>query len=87
MRKSIERLRPSIRSSTKRSWKAGRADCDASFAPCDAKHLDRYLAEFYFRQNIREKLHVTDTERMALAVRAGRGKHLTYQTTHSEAEA
>jgi hypothetical protein len=53
----------------------------------DAKHLDRYLAEFDFRQNTRAKLGVTDTERMALAVRAGRGKRLTYQTTHSEAEA
>jgi transposase-like protein len=53
----------------------------------DAKHLDRYLAEFDFRQNNREKLGVNDTERMARAVRAGRGKRLTYQTTHSEAEA
>jgi len=52
----------------------------------DAKHLDRYLAEFDFRQNTRAKLGVTDTERMALAVRAGRGKRLTYQTTHSETE-
>jgi transposase-like protein len=51
------------------------------------KHLDRYLAEFDFRQNTREKLGVNDAERMALATRAAKGKRLTYQTTHSAAEA
>jgi transposase-like protein len=53
----------------------------------DAKHLDRYLAEFDFRQNTREKLGVTDTERMAIATRSAKGKRLTYQTTHSAEEA
>ncbi len=47
----------------------------------DSKHLDRYLAEFDFRQNNREKLGINDTERMVLAVRSARGKRLTYQTT------
>ncbi len=48
----------------------------------DAKHIDRYLAEFDFRQNTRAKLGINDEQRAALAVRAGKGKRLTYQTTH-----
>jgi transposase-like protein len=53
----------------------------------DSKHLDRYLAEFDFRQNTRAKLGINEEERTAIAVRSARGKRLTYQTTHSEAEA
>ena len=51
----------------------------------DAKHFDRYLAEFDFRQNTRAKLGINDTERAVLAVKGAAGKRLTYQTTHSEA--
>lgn len=53
----------------------------------DKKHLDRYLAEFDFRQNTRAKLGINDEQRTAIAVRSTRGKRLTYQTTHSETEA
>ena len=53
----------------------------------DSKHLDRYLAEFDFRQNTRVKLGINDEQRTAIAVRSARGKRLTYQTTHSETEA
>lgn len=53
----------------------------------DSKHLDRYLAEFDFRQNTRAKLGINDEQRTAIAVRSAKGKRLTYQTTHSEAEA
>jgi len=54
----------------------------------DRRHLDRYLAEFDFRQNTRERLGIDDTERAWLALRGAAGKRLTYQTTHSpEAEA
>jgi transposase-like protein len=49
----------------------------------DKKHLDRYLAEFDFRQNTRAKLGINDTERAAIAVRSGKGKRLTYQTIDS----
>ncbi len=49
----------------------------------DQKHLDRYLAEFDFRQNTRARLGINDAQREALAVRSGKGKRLTYQTTHS----
>jgi hypothetical protein len=45
------------------------------------RHLDRYLAEFDFRQNTRAKLGIDDVQREALAVRAAKGKRLTYQTT------
>ncbi len=47
-------------------------------------HLPRYLAEFDFRQNTREKLGIDDTLRAATAVLAGRGKRLTYRTTDSK---
>jgi transposase-like protein len=50
-------------------------------------HLDRYLAEFDFRQNTRAKIGINDTERMAIATRSAKGKRLTYQTTHSPEEA
>ena len=46
----------------------------------DAKHLDRYLAEFDFRQNTRAKLGINDEQRAALAVKGMKGKRLTYQT-------
>jgi hypothetical protein len=51
----------------------------------DAKHFDRYLAEFDFRQNTRAKLGINDVQREAIAVKGAKGKRLTYQTTHSEA--
>lgn len=41
-------------------------------------HLDRYLAEFDFRQNTREKLGIHDEERTARAVAGAKGKRLTY---------
>jgi transposase-like protein len=52
-----------------------------------SQHLDRYLAEFDFRQNTRAKLKINDEQRMAITVRSVRGKRLTYQTTHSAPEA
>ena len=44
----------------------------------DEKHLDRYLAEFDFRQNTREKLGINDAARTAIAVRFAKGKRLSY---------
>ncbi len=49
----------------------------------DVKHLDRYLAEFDFRQNTRAKLGINDVQRAAIALQGVVGKRLTYQTTHS----
>ncbi len=46
----------------------------------DKRHFDRYLAEFDFRQNTRTRLGIDDVQRTALAVQAGKGKRLTYQT-------
>jgi len=51
----------------------------------DAKHFDRYLAEFDFRMNTRAKLGINDVQREAIAIKGARGKRLTYETTHSEA--
>jgi len=47
---------------------------------CDERHLHRYLAEFDFRYNARQKLGVTDTQRTSRAVMGGKGKRLTYET-------
>lgn len=44
-------------------------------------HLKRYLAEFDFRYNARERLGFDDTARADLAVMGARGKRLTYETT------
>jgi hypothetical protein len=49
--------------------------------------LDRYLAEFDFRQNTRAKLGINDEQRSDLALKGFLGKRLTYQTTHSTEEA
>ena len=51
----------------------------------DTKHFDRYLAEFDFRQNTREKLGINDQQRASLTVQGARGKRLTYETTNSQA--
>lgn len=53
----------------------------------DKKHLDRYLAEFDFRQNTRAKLGINDSERTGLAVKGAKGKRLTYRTTDREVSA
>lgn len=48
------------------------------------RHLDRYLAEFDFRQNNRERLGVNDVRRSEIALAGAVGKRLTYQTTGGE---
>ncbi len=45
------------------------------------QHLDRYLAEFDFRQNTRAKLGIDDVSRSAIALKGTKGKRLTYRTT------
>ncbi|NOT41630.1 MAG: IS1595 family transposase [Alphaproteobacteria bacterium] len=49
------------------------------------KHLHRYLAEFDFRQNNRERLGVNDKQRAVIALKGAKGKRLTYRTTNSAA--
>jgi transposase-like protein len=44
----------------------------------DKHHLDRYLAEFDFRQNTRAKLGINDTQRAAIALQGVKGKRLRY---------
>ena len=44
-------------------------------------HLRRYLSEFDFRYNTRERLGVNDIKRAELAVLGAKGKRLTYETT------
>lgn len=46
----------------------------------DKKHLDRYLAEFDFRQNTRQRLGINDTQRAEIALKGVVGKRLTYET-------
>lgn len=46
----------------------------------DSAHLDRYLAEFDFRQNNREKLGINDAQRADIALQGFKGKRLTYET-------
>ncbi|HEV2561104.1 MAG TPA: IS1595 family transposase [Rhizomicrobium sp.] len=43
-------------------------------------HLPRYVAEFDFRQNTRERLGVNDVGRASIALQGFKGKRLTYET-------
>jgi hypothetical protein len=45
----------------------------------DAKHFDRYLAEFDFRMNTRAKLGIDDKRRAEIALQGVKGKRLTYE--------
>jgi transposase-like protein len=53
----------------------------------DAKHFDRYLAEFDFRQNTRVRLGYSDTDRAEMALKGVKGKRLTYETTQKGVQA
>lgn len=46
---------------------------------CGEQHLHRYLAEYEFRYNNREKLGCNDTDRSVAAMKGIVGKRLTYQ--------
>ena len=48
-----------------------------------SQHFDRYLAEFDFRQNTRERLGINDAQRAEIALTGAKGKRLTYETTRS----
>jgi hypothetical protein len=45
------------------------------------QHLDRYLAEFDFRQYTRARLGINDTERADIALAGLKDKRLTYRST------
>jgi hypothetical protein len=45
-------------------------------------HLHRYLTEFDFRYNNREKLGVNDVQRASLALKGAKGRRLTYEMSH-----
>ncbi len=50
------------------------------------QHVDRYLAEFDFRQNNRAKLGVTDDIRAARILKGAEGKRLTYRPAHKTSD-
>ena len=45
---------------------------------CGEQHLHRYLAEYEFRYNNRDKLGCNDRDRAGIALRGIVGKRLTY---------
>lgn len=49
---------------------------------CGEDHLHRYLAEFEFRYNNREKLGVNDADRVGIALRGIVGKRITYRRNY-----
>ncbi len=49
---------------------------------CAEKHLNRYVTEFGFRHNTRQKLGFTDAMRTDLAIIGTVGKRLTYRRTN-----
>lgn len=52
-----------------------------TYQHCSEAHLSRYLAEFDFRANTREKFGIDDVSRAEIALKAVKGKRLTYETT------
>lgn len=52
---------------------------DTAQLPVSQKHLNRYLAEFDFRQDRREALGIDDVERTRCAIRGTIGKRLTFR--------
>lgn len=52
-----------------------------TYQHCGEQHLDRYLAEFDFRQNYRAKLGFDDAMRAQVALTGIAGKRLTYRRT------
>ena len=48
---------------------------------CSEAHLHRYLSEFDYRYNTREKLGVNDRQRMRKSLKGITGKRLTYRQT------
>lgn len=50
-----------------------------TYQHCGEQHLDRYLAEFDFRQNTRAKLGIDDATRADIALKGIAGKRLTYR--------
>jgi transposase-like protein len=51
-----------------------------TYQHCGEQHLNRYLAEFDFRANTREKFGIDDVSRADIALKAVKGKRLTYRT-------
>ncbi|HTT84076.1 MAG TPA: IS1595 family transposase [Rhizomicrobium sp.] len=54
-----------------------------TYQHCGEQHMDRYLAEFDFRQNTRAALGVDDATRAQIALQGIRGKRLTYRRTYA----
>ena len=50
-----------------------------TYQHCGEQHLQRYLAEFDFRQNTRAKLGIDDATRADIALKGVIGKRLTYR--------
>jgi transposase-like protein len=57
-----------------------------TFHHVSQQHLKRYLAEFDFRYNEREKLGVSDAERMSRSIGGIVGKRLTYRIPNSQVQ-
>lgn len=53
-----------------------------TYQHCGEQHLQRYLAEFDFRQNNRAKLGIDDATRADIALKGITGKRLTYRRTY-----
>ena len=50
----------------------------------ESQHLHRYVSEFDFRMNTRERLGVDDVHRAELALQGFKGRRLTYRTTRGQ---
>jgi transposase-like protein len=62
-------------------WSVFKRGMKGVYQHCGEAHLPRYLAEFDFRYNRRDKLGISDAERANDAVRGAAGRRLMYSQT------
>lgn len=55
-----------------------------TFHQVGEQHLQRYISEFDFRYNTREKLGIDDEQRTTMALKGISGKRLTYRRAHAQ---
>ncbi len=77
----VSRLNPLVHTNTVEGYfSIFKRGMKGVYQHCNEQHLHRYLSEFEFRYNNREKFEISDTIRAEIALRGVVGKRLTYET-------
>lgn len=82
----VNPIRPWIHTNTvESSFAILKRGLTGTFHSVSEQHLQRYVTEFDFRWNTRQKLGVDDTARAAVVLKNIGGKRLTYRRPHAQA--